>query len=81
MPNTHSTNEGADRVRSEDVADHAVRLALVETALLAARHDPACILTAMLKERETLADLGRSVYARIGEKEAEDAAHCTTTAR
>jgi hypothetical protein len=75
MSDAHSTDEGADRVRVEDVADHTVRLALVEAALLPARHDPARILPAMLEEREPLADLRGDVDAGVGEDEAKNSAH------
>ena len=60
----------------KDISDHSIGLALVETSLGPASDDTACILTAVLEERETFTDLWRRLLSRIVENEAADAAHC-----
>jgi hypothetical protein len=79
MPHAHPPDQGPNGVRVEDIANHAIRLALVEAALGAAGDDAARILTAVLEEREPLADLGGSVDGRVGEQEPKHTAHCTRT--
>lgn len=60
----------------KDVSDHSVGLALIETSLGPASDDTACILTAVLEEREAFADLWRCLLSRVVEDETADAAHC-----
>jgi hypothetical protein len=75
MTHAHPSNQGADGVRIEDVADHAVCLALVEATLGTAGDDPARILAAVLEKCEPFADVGRSMDTRVGEQEPKHAAH------
>ncbi|KAI3488256.1 hypothetical protein L1887_47795 [Cichorium endivia] len=79
VADAHVSLETRDGVDVKDIADHAVRLALVEAALVAARHDTGGILTAVLEERERLVDLGRSRLVDRGEEECCDATHDATT--
>lgn len=65
MTNAHSANEPLDRLLIEDIPDHTVRLALVETPLGPASDYSAGILASVLQERQTLADLRRSVQAGV----------------
>lgn len=59
----------------KDVSDHPIGLALVETSLGPASDDTACILTAVLEEREPFTDLWRRLLSRVVEDETADAAH------
>lgn len=71
----HAADEGGDSLWIEDVPDHAVCFALIETALGAAGDDSARILAAMLEEAESLAYFCGSRTVRVLEEEAKDAAH------
>ena len=59
MANTHASDKPGQRGRVKDVPDHAVRLALVQAALVTACDDAASVLAAMLEQAESFADLGR----------------------
>jgi hypothetical protein len=75
MSNAHTTDKGSDSVRIKNIANHAIRLALVEPALMTTGHDTARILPTVLKECEPLADLGSSVDVRVGEEKTKNPAH------
>jgi len=75
MPNAHAALQARERASVEDVAHHAVCLALVEAAAGAAGDDARRILAAVLQQREALIDLGRGGGARLCEEQGEDAAH------
>ncbi|TFY81604.1 hypothetical protein EWM64_g2408 [Hericium alpestre] len=69
MANAHAANQARHCVRIKHIADHAVRLALVKAPLRTAGDDPARILSAMLQQRKTFADLVRSIHACIVQKQ------------
>lgn len=75
VPDAHPAVQGGQRVGVEDVSDHSVGLALVETSLGPASDDTARILTAVLEEREAFTDLWRRLLSRVVENETADAAH------
>ena len=77
VSNTHSTLKLRDRVRVEYIANHAIRLALVEPSLRTTRHDPTGILTPVLQEGQALANLRRHIDPRVVQKYAEYTAHCS----
>ncbi len=49
MSDTHASNQSRNSVMGEHVADHAIRLALVQTASGSASDDTTCVLTAVLQ--------------------------------
>lgn len=61
MSDTHSAHQSGGCCGVEDISDHPVRLALIETPLRTTCNDTTCVLSAMLEKRETLADLRSSV--------------------
>lgn len=76
MSDAHPAIQGGESMGVKDVSDHSVGLALIETSLGPASDDTACILTAVLEEREAFADLWRCLLSRVVEDETADAAHC-----
>lgn len=76
MTDSHPANQPHYRVLREHVADHPIRLALIQPAPRPARDDPACILSAMLQQRQTLTYLRRSVDGGVVQEEAKDSTHC-----
>lgn len=69
MAHTHSADQRGDSGRVKDISDHAVRLALIETAFGPTCDDAAGILAAMLEKRESLADLRSCVDGRVVEEQ------------
>lgn len=61
MTDTHRAVQVREVVRLENVAHHPVRLALVEAAAFAARHNTRRILSAVLQKSESLVDLAGCV--------------------
>ena len=75
MTDAHPADEPGEGRGVKDVPDHAICFALEEASLRTACDDAAGILTAVLEEGETLADLRSSIDGGVVEKETEDAAH------
>lgn len=75
MSYAHSPDQRAQCVLIEDVANHAIRLALVKFALMTASDYPTCVLTTVLQQGKTLANLGRSWHIRVMEQQPKNAAH------
>jgi hypothetical protein len=65
VTDSHPTDESNYRVLREHVTDHPIRLALIQSTPRPTRDDPACILSAMLQQRQTLTYLRGSVDGSI----------------
>ena len=65
MTDAHATDEPREGVGVKHIPDHAIGLALEEAALGAAGDDAARILTTMLKEGKTFADLRSGIDRRV----------------
>jgi hypothetical protein len=65
VTDSHPTDQSHYRVLREDVADHPIRLALIQSSPRTASDDSARILSAVLQQRQTLAYLRRSVDGGI----------------
>ena len=75
MTDTHASNEMSESALVEDVSDHAVGFALIEATLVATSHDTTCILTSVLKKRETFVYFCSTVDVWVVKQESENAAH------
>lgn len=65
MSYTHPAYQSAKRVWIEHIANHPVRLALVQPTLVAASDDPACILATVLQQGQAFADFRSDVDVRV----------------
>lgn len=75
MSDTHVPSEPAETTRVENIPDHSICLALVESSLVSARHDTRCVLPAMLQEGETLVDLRCGGLVLLRQQQGHDSAH------
>ena len=61
----HAPDQPPERHGIEDIADHAVSFALIESSLRPARHDTTCILATVLQQGKSFADLRRTVHGWV----------------
>jgi hypothetical protein len=61
MTDSHPTNQSHYGILGEHVANHPIRLTLIQSAPRPTCDDPACILSTMLQQRQTLTYLRRGV--------------------
>jgi len=65
MTDSHPTNQSQYGILREHIANHPIRLALIQSAPRPTCDDPACILSTVLQEGQALTYLGRGVGGGI----------------
>jgi hypothetical protein len=76
MSYAHPADQFRNGLVIEDISDHPIGFALVQTALWTTGDDTTCILAAMLQQGKALTDLSGRIDSRIVQQQTQYAAHC-----